>query len=112
MFREGTNPADVQMSDVLCDFCQRPWALEIGMIEGHQGHVICGRCVTVAYAAVGRAEEDAQGAQCYMCLENRENDPGWVSPLRDEAVICRRCVRMAATALEHDDEVQWKRPGT
>ena len=32
MRKPGTDADDVQMSDVLCDFCRRPWTMDVPMI--------------------------------------------------------------------------------
>jgi hypothetical protein len=44
-----------------------------------------------------------------MCLEER-SDPLFRSPIRDEALICRRCVRLAARALDIDPDHAWTKP--
>jgi hypothetical protein len=110
--REGTNPNDVQMSDVLCDFCRAEWTLERLFIEGHHGSCICGDCLSAAYRHVSiDGKSDAQpGYKCTMCLEERL-DPAYRSPTHPEAFVCRRCVKLAATALEKDPESGWERPG-
>ena len=122
MRKEGTDPDNVQMSDVLCDFCERQWAEDIPMMEGHQGSCICGRCLTVAYTevAVERNPDSPTDYACPMCLEsasdrvalNRADEPGWRSPLRPDAVICRRCIKLAVGALAKDPDFNWTRPST
>jgi len=111
MQRPGTNPDDVRMSDILCDFCLSEWTEDRLMVEGHHGSVICGNCLRVAYTAVSVDETDDsfEGWTCTMCLEQR-SDPAWRSPMRDEALICRRCIKLAARQLERDPESGWKRP--
>ncbi len=120
MRKEGTDPQNVQMTDVLCDFCERQWTEEVPMIEGHHGSCLCARCLTVACSEViagGRTSAPAEWT-CPMCLEETKDraalgrgaEPGWQSPLRPEAVICRRCIELAATALEKDKDFGWKRP--
>jgi len=111
MHRPGTNPDDVQMSDILCDFCTAVWTEDRPMVEGHHGSVICGSCLSVACASILIAGRDdgAPGCTCTMCLEER-SDPAWRSPLRDEAIVCRRCVRLAARQLERDPDFGWRRP--
>lgn len=120
MRREGTNPDNVQMTDVLCDFCERAWTEDIPMMEGHQGSCICGRCLTVAYTdvAVIRNPDAPTDFFCPMCREsaadraslNRADEPGWRSPVRSGAVICRRCIKLAAGTLAKDAESGWARP--
>ena len=121
MRKPGTNPDSVEMSDVLCDFCRREWLPEQPMIEGHQGSCICGQCLTVAYTevVVGPANLAPAEFTCPMCLESSEDraaldradEPGWQSPLAPDAVICRRCIELAARALEKNDTFDWARPG-
>ncbi len=121
MRKPGTDETDVQMTDVLCDFCHREWTADVPMLEGHQGSCVCGRCLTLAYADVVVAGRDTApgGYTCPMCLEaaedraalNRAGEPGWQSPVVDDAVMCRRCIKLAAGALEKDKDLGWKRPG-
>ncbi len=95
-----------------CDFCRRSWADDLPMVEGHQGSLICARCLTVAYTTLV-VSEDAPlpkgGATCTLCLEER-TQPEWRSPLHDEAVVCLRCVKQSATTLEKDPDFGWKKP--
>ena len=110
MRREGCNPDDVQMSDVLCDFCGREWAHDVAMVEGHQGACICGACLAVAYAAIVHPDLPSGAPQpCTMCLERRA-DPAWESPVREGARICRRCARQSGTVLEKDPDSGWRKP--
>ena len=94
-----------------CDFCRQEFA-EDPMVEGHQGSLICLKCLNTAYTDVvlaGGGREHV-GGKCTMCLENREQ-PQWESPAYPEAHICLRCMKQAATRLEKDPELGWKRPG-
>ena len=128
MRKPTTDETNVQMSDVLCDFCRREWTEEIPMIEGHQGSCICGNCLRLAYrqvvvakATVGDAGiggGEASPYTCPLCLEkpedraamDRADEPGWPSPLHPEAVICRRCIKRAAGALHKDPDFGWRKP--
>lgn len=120
MRRPGTNPDDVQMSDVLCDFCHRAWTEDMPMLEGHHGSCVCGNCLTVAYTAVVLNGADDAGHEylCPMCLEGPDDRaaldtadmPGWQSPAGDNAVICRRCIKLAAGALHKDADFDWRKP--
>jgi hypothetical protein len=97
-----------------CDFCRRVWdpaGTEL-MIEGHQGSLICLRCLSAAYADVVLAGGgfEQQGRKCTMCLEERRQ-PQWESPLAEETRVCLRCMKQAATALDKDPESGWTRPG-
>ena len=114
MQRAGTNPENVQMSDILCDFCLAPWTEEALFIEGHQGSVICGKCLGIASMEV---QEDAElliptGIKCTMCLEDRMKDiAGWQSPVNEKAWVCKGCVELAAETIEKDPDTDWHRPG-
>ena len=119
MRKPGTDETNVQMSDVLCDFCHREWTEAVPMIEGHRGSCLCARCLTLAHTEVvlnGNSTAPAD-YRCPMCLEERADrealgrgdEPGWQSPLHD-AVICRRCVELAAGSLEKDKDFGWKKP--
>ncbi|MHC4208892.1 MAG: hypothetical protein ACYTE6_01380 [Planctomycetota bacterium] len=120
MRKPGTDENDVQMSDVLCDFCHREWTDDVPMVEGHRGSCLCARCLTVAYTEVVLNDRGAAPAAytCPMCLEDegdrralgRADEPGWQSPLHEEAVICRRCLELAARSLEKDRDCGWKKP--
>jgi hypothetical protein len=112
MHRPGSNTADMQMADFLCDFCRRPWDGTFAMVEGHQGSLICQTCLMIAYTEVvmGRAESPPEGREtCVMCLEKRD-DPGWSSPAHDDALICRRCIKQGAGRLHKDPDVDWRKP--
>ena len=111
MQRPGTDPNNVQMSDILCDFCHAEWVEELPLVEGHHGSVVCGKCLTVAYRAVVQAgiNSGPEGSKCTMCLETRD-EPAWQSPMYPEAVICKRCINLAAGALSKDKESGWVRP--
>jgi hypothetical protein len=120
MRKHGTDESNVQMSDVLCDFCHREWTGDVPMIEGHQGSCLCGRCLTVAYTEVVVNGHDAAPAsyKCPMCLEDEQDrealgrggESGWRSPVHEDAVICRRCLELAARSLEKDRDSGWKKP--
>ncbi|MGQ0628645.1 MAG: ClpX C4-type zinc finger protein [Phycisphaerales bacterium] len=94
-----------------CDFCLAPWAEDRPMVEGHQGSLICARCLTACYTEVvvlgGGAEHTA--AKCAMCLESRP-EAKWQSPLASESHVCRRCIRQSTVMLERDEESGWRRP--
>ena len=97
-----------------CDFCAREWdqqGSEI-MVEGHQGSLICTKCLSAAYAAIvlHKLGEEHKGTSCVMCIEERDQ-PQWESPVQEGKRICLRCLKQAATALEKDPETGWKRPG-
>lgn len=120
MRKPGTDENNVQMSDVLCDFCHREWTEGEPLIEGHQGSCICGKCLTIAYSEVVLQDQNSAPAEykCTMCLEtskdraaeNRPDNTGWQSPAYPEAVICRRCIKLAAGALHKDKDYAWSKP--
>lgn len=118
MYREGTDENAVEISDVLCDFCRRPWTEDITMVEGHRGACICGDCLTQAWTALhGDTTTCPRDHWCVLCREgaedrasmNRADEPGWV---QGKAGVCRRCVRQAGVALERDEDTDWVRPAT
>ena len=108
-----TNP-DGSLIASFCDFCSRSWDFEGTevMVEGHQGSLICLKCLSAAYAGVVLADDGAEhrGKSCRMCLEERAQ-PQWQSPVNEEARVCLRCIKQAATTLEKDAESGWTRPG-
>jgi hypothetical protein len=111
MHRPGANIEDMQPADFLCNFCEKAWDGLSPMVEGHQGNLICGNCLTVAYRALvmNQGETVGPGLNCTMCLEERDQSE-WQSPIRDESIVCERCVRQAAQALSKDPESGWSRP--
>jgi hypothetical protein len=122
MHRPGSNPDAMLPSDILCDFCERPWSDDLPMVEGHRGSCICGPCLAVAWSAVvdGGLDDappppdDPDGPPswtCALCLEPRR-DPAFASPMRPEAFVCRRCIRLAGRALHDDPSVDWTKPSS
>ncbi|MEM8758588.1 MAG: hypothetical protein AAGF47_12510 [Planctomycetota bacterium] len=112
MQRTGSDPADMRPDDFICDFSQKPWDGAFPMVEGHQGSLISGDCLALAYRWVvlnGHTSLEPGCYTCTMCLETRE-DPCWQSPARAEAVICRRCIRQSATRLDKDPDWVWSKP--
>lgn len=120
MRKPETDENNVQMSDVLCDFCHVEWTEARPMLEGHQGSCICGNCLSIAYREVILHEQNVAGAafRCAMCLESekdraaieRGDEPGWRSPLYEDATICRRCIKLASGALHKDADSGWRKP--
>ena len=82
------------------------------MVEGHQGSLICGSCLTIAYTQLGLNESPDLDAvpNCTMCLEER-SQPGWQSPIDENTVVCLRCIKQSATVFEKDPDNSWRRPG-
>jgi hypothetical protein len=114
MRREGCDPNDVRMSDVLCDFCEREWNDSLPMVEGHLGSCICGDCLRAAYLAIGTTGAvDVAGAAddagaCRLCREERP-ERMWVGAIPG-ACVCRRCVRQSAGVLQKDPDLGWRKP--
>jgi hypothetical protein len=111
MRREGTDPDNVAMEDVLCDFCRRSWTLELPFVEGHHGSCVCGECLATAYRRVILAAGDDRiaGYRCTMCLEDRP-DAAFRSPSHPDAFICLRCIKLGAASLARDPDAGWRRP--
>ncbi|UYV14088.1 MAG: hypothetical protein NCW75_07300 [Phycisphaera sp.] len=116
MHRQGANPMDMQPSDFICDYTGRTWDGSFPLVEGHQGSLICGDALTIAFTEVVLLQQSSmpEGATCTMCLEQRD-EPGWQSPVPtgdrgDGAVICRRCIRQSSTRLEKDADWGWRKP--
>lgn len=110
-----TTAPDGSLISSSCDFCSRTWDPEGTelMIEGHQGSLICLKCLSAAYASVVNQKMGGElaGSMCLMCLEERAQ-PEWQSPVNDAARVCLRCIKQAATALEKDKETGWTRPAS
>lgn len=107
-----TNPGG-EVIGSFCDFCGKVWdqaGTEI-MVEGHQGSLICLKCLSAAYASVvlHGAGAEHKGKQCLMCIEERDQEQ-WESPVNEGVRICRRCLKQSATALEKDPQTGWSRP--
>lgn len=81
------------------------------MVEGHHGSCICGKCLAQAYREVIQSPlpqpTNPPATMCVLCLEERA-EPGFSSPIRPQAFACKRCLRMAATALSRDTDSDWK----
>lgn len=111
---------NLTQADFWCDYCHRPWVDDsVPMVEGHQGSIVCGNCLRLAYTSVVLDEEptpeyhgeDPHGPKCALCLEYRsEREPMWVSPMFEDTWLCRRCARLASQAIEKDPGHAWRRP--
>jgi len=112
MHRQGCDPENMDAQDFLCDFCERCYAPDRPMVEGHRGSLICGQCLSVAFAALWYAKtglEAPKGEVCMLCLAEN-GDPIWRSPLREEKFVCKRCAKQSAVMFERDPDSGWKRP--
>ncbi len=109
MHREGCDPDHVQPEDVLCDFCgDAAWSKGRPCVEGHRGSLICGRCLSEAYAEVVLSAQNLPPAECTLCLERR-NEPAWRGS-RVDAAACRRCVKQSAGVLHKSRDWEWVKP--
>ena len=110
MQRPGADTSDMKVSDFLCDFSGRPWDGAFPLVEGHQGSLISGDSLTLAYleVVVAGGNSAPEGYQCRMCLEHRD-DPAWESPVTG-ACICKRCIKQAAGGLHKDPDWDWRKP--
>lgn len=111
MHREGINDNNVQPEDILCDFCgNTAWANDVPCVEGHQGSIVCGNCLTVAYTELVLAEAGAPTEEtCRMCLEHRD-DPVWAGVVEPVASICKRCAKQASAVLNKSKQWEWAKP--
>ncbi len=110
MRKTGCDEANLQMTDVICDFCRGEWTLQRPMVEGHQGACVCGPCLSQAYREVVLSETAGTvPVHCTMCLEDRQ-EAAWESPVHPEARICRRCIRQSAAVLQKDADSGWRKP--
>src|SRR5262249_34406395 len=111
MHRPGTDESNVQMSDILCDFCAQQWTESRPMVEGHRGACICGTCLTQAYRdlVLRNVATAPTGYQCKLCLEKRA-DRGWQSAILPESCACVRCIKQSAGVLTKDPDLGWKKP--
>lgn len=111
MHNPAADPDNMQMTDFWCDFCRSPWSEGRPMVEGHQGSLICGSCLKVAYVEtlVSRTSSAPAGSKCSLCLEER-TDRLWRSPMHEDVIACERCIRQASTALSQDPDSGWNRP--
>ncbi|MBO6512608.1 MAG: hypothetical protein JJ974_01415 [Phycisphaerales bacterium] len=97
----------------VCDYCHQAWSEDRPMVEGHRGSLICGNCLSIAYTQLvhqklGSPVTDDE--TCLLCLENGRDDPHWRSPMFDEAVACRRCLKQSAGVLHKDRDIAWEKP--
>lgn len=111
MHRAGADQSNMQTTDFLCDFCERGWDGQFPVVEGHQGSLICGDCLMRAYreVVIGAGSSADRGSMCRMCLEQRD-EPAWGDASVGEALICERCIRLAAGTLDKDEDWTWTCP--
>lgn len=111
MQRPEADKSDMQLSDFLCDFCGQEWNGAFPMVEGHEGSLICGTCLSDAYRALvldGATDAAEPTRPCTLCLEDHENV--WQSPKRHEGAACLRCIKQSAGRLHKDEDWEWRKP--
>ncbi len=97
----------------VCDFCSKSWSDERPMVEGHRGSLICSQCLSIAYTEVVHLRTGSAINPDEMCIMCRETErPGflWRSPVKDDGLICTRCVKQSAGVLVKDPEYGWSKP--
>ncbi len=111
MQRDGIDKENVQLEDILCDFCAvAAWAAGEPCVEGHKGSIICGDCLRQAYELLVHGESTTQSSQkCRMCLEDRD-EPSWTSEIDPTATICFRCMKQASAVLQKSKHWDWVKP--
>ena len=111
MHREGIDPDNVQPKDILCDYCGgAAWADGEPCVEGHQGSVICGQCLTKAYQdiVINQLTVTTEDT-CKMCLEHRD-ETVWLGGIEPVAPICLRCVKQSSAILHKSKHWDWTKP--
>lgn len=96
-----------------CDFCRSAWDEDLPMVEGHRGSIICGRCLSVAYAELVHLGSDRpcqSGEKCVLCLEEGRPDAHWESPGIAGVLACKRCVKQSAGVMHKDKDTPWSKP--
>lgn len=97
----------------LCDYCHQPWSDERPMVEGHRGSIICGNCLSIAYTQLIHQKLESpvvKDETCLLCLEHGRDDPHWRSPMYEEAIACKRCLKQSAGVLHKDKDIPWEKP--
>ncbi len=97
-----------------CDFCRSAWSEDRQMVEGHKGSLICGPCLSVAFAEVvinGGGTGPRDGVGCALCLQTNQIEH-WLSPLDDSIVACRECIERGARTMEKDPDTDWTPPSS
>ncbi len=112
MHRNGADPTNMQPGDFICDFCLTPWDGTFPMVEGHKGSLICGQCLSVAFAEAATSSPSTDPAseprKCTMCLAEKDG-AGWASPLHD-AWTCVTCIKRGSGKLHKDPDWDWRKP--
>lgn len=113
MHRDSADPANMQLDDFLCDFCAQPWSEDRPFVEGHRGSCICGQCLTLAFADIAifaAGTLPPEGQLCTLCLESKPDTACWQSPLHEDKLACKVCIKRAAGVLHKDPDIEWTKP--
>ncbi len=97
----------------VCDFCHQPWDDSRPMVEGHRGSLICANCLSIGYTEIVHLKLGSPVERedtCLLCLEHGRDDPHWRSPMFDQAIACRRCLKQSAGVLHKDPDYTWQKP--
>lgn len=97
----------------LCDFCHQPWDDDRPMVEGHRGSLICANCLSIAYTEMVHLKLGSpveSDTPCLLCLEHGRDDPHWRSPVVEDAIACKRCLKQSAGVLQKDPDYNWQKP--
>jgi len=115
--KPGCDEDNLLPTDFLCDFCGSVWSDDRPMVEGHQGSLICRRCLDLAYSELwlsGGGVSLPQNAKCILCLEHRD-EPCFASPMNEGQIDgifgCKRCIKQSVVILERDPDFGYSRPG-
>ncbi len=96
-----------------CDFCKMAWAEQRPMVEGHRGSLICSQCLSIAFTEIvhlNSGYSPIKGETCKLCLETDRDGLHWQSPVDDQSIACKRCIKQSSGVLHKDPEIDWKKP--
>ena len=106
-------PNEQGQLEFVCDFCRMPWQEDRPMVEGHRGSLICAHCLSIAYTELVHLDSGIvppREKACVLCLENGRDGLHWASPLDEDVIACRRCIKQSAGVLHKDPDIPWKKP--
>ncbi len=95
-----------------CDFCGTDWDMEIPMIEGHKGSILCLNCLA---RAIDEAKDATEGFMCTMCRQDYDAGQKCYAPIErpananPDAVICWDCLQQADRTFARDKDTEWER---
>ncbi len=97
----------------LCDFCHQPWSEDRAMVEGHRGSLICANCLSIAYTEIIHLKLGSgvsPDETCVLCLEHGRDEAHWRSPMHENSIACKRCIKQSAGVLHKDADIDWTKP--